>query len=767
MTDKALLLCLAMLGVSTQADAQAWRDLSPDTSNLHATQHNGASGGRVNGVAGARDKSAFYAATEFGGLYRSNDSGKTWKFLPSHLPFATWRVAVDPADANKVYATSFYDGRVNSLAGLNVSRDGGATWTHPASAAANTSLCERPTKATNPSAFGIAIDPDRSRHVIVGTNCGLDETNDAGATWTPLYPHVGKGADDVWSVVIHDGGVIDACGDDGHMRTTDGGRNWTTRDSVPLPSGRCSIAVAPRNGNLLVAVVGEDLFESIDGGNTWALLLSPEVDFGGRVPVVATNARSDSSFDLWYGDIQLWRASCRPARPDDPGPRCPAGGWESDGYWAGAHEDIGQVLFDPAAPVDACPLLLGTDGGIELNIKHENPFCHDPAWRQPDKTPHALWVRGMRVVVPLNAIPKDATHHLYFGTQDNGSFGTTNAAAARPTWLNLDPADVGDVLADSVRVMNTVCCYGAEGKRLFRRSLEMLGSIAVDSLLPLPLLGNDGVVAQFSRTGYAILTDSGVFITHDITTPKVQWRPMKWPKGSPPSRGAVTVSDSAGVPVLFVQAGKFDGRSPDRVWRLVPVDSGIWREITPPKKRGGFGLFAADRWNSERLFASHVRAGADPEMIASSDGGMSWKAVPALDTCMTRNGTFRYQNEAGPTGIGGGRTGLDGYGQPTIVVFDPYDRSIILAGAVDAGIFISRDSGATWTAVTDPFHPESSGIRNIPRPRIAQFIHEASSIHIYVGTQGRGVWRLQIPLTAPSVPTGLQCAPSSVMPPPA
>ena len=47
---------------------------------------------------------------------------------------ACWDVEVDPSNSNRVFATSFYDGRVNSLAGINVSTNGGTTWTHPATA---------------------------------------------------------------------------------------------------------------------------------------------------------------------------------------------------------------------------------------------------------------------------------------------------------------------------------------------------------------------------------------------------------------------------------------------------------------------------------------------------------------------------------------------------------------------------------------------------------------------------------------------------------
>src|SRR5262245_31495151 len=86
-------------------------DVNPDSSTLDATDPDGASGGRVNGLgAVAFDNDVFYAATEWGGLYKTVDQGRHWLRLPRHLPNVTWDVEVDHDDPDKVYATSFYDG---------------------------------------------------------------------------------------------------------------------------------------------------------------------------------------------------------------------------------------------------------------------------------------------------------------------------------------------------------------------------------------------------------------------------------------------------------------------------------------------------------------------------------------------------------------------------------------------------------------------------------------------------------------------------------
>ena len=117
----------------------AIRDVNPSRSTN--TDPDGASGGRVNALGRATNGSAFYAASEWGGLYKSIDSGQTWAHLDGHVPTVTWDVEVSRVNAQRVYATSLYDGRVSSIAGINVSNDGGVTWTHPATATPAAGFC--------------------------------------------------------------------------------------------------------------------------------------------------------------------------------------------------------------------------------------------------------------------------------------------------------------------------------------------------------------------------------------------------------------------------------------------------------------------------------------------------------------------------------------------------------------------------------------------------------------------------------------------------
>jgi hypothetical protein len=722
-------------------------DISPDQSSLDATDPDGASGGRVNGLGSDSSGSSFYLASEWGGLFKSTDNGLTWSHLDGHLPTVAWDVAVDPSDSNRVYATSFYDGQVASSAGINVSNDGGTTWTHPPSATPPDGFCANPARRTEPSAFGISIDPDTPQKVYVGTNCGLAVSTDSGATWTYFDPTPGDPADNIWDVVVHDGGIIDLCGDDGHQRSTDGGTTWTTSIGAGLPSGRCSLAVSPDEPYVLFAVVGTTIRESDDGGATWpTILTNPRAQ--GRIPFVATNKRAGSSFDLWFGDVQLHRATCTTPSPANSGgaARCPTNTWVGPfTRGAGGHDDVGDILFDPNSTTDACPILFSSDGGVYYNTLTSTPGCQSPAWEQPTITPHALWLFAMAGRDVVGAEPED----LYFGVQDNGSFVTSDAGANNPTWTNQECCDSFDFIADATNVLYTVCCWGGgRANRLFLRGPGLAGGgpIGNNSYPPgnLPGWRAIDIIDQFGPNQYVVVTTQGVFFTNNVGANPIVWNAL----GAPPVGVCnVRATVAGGTATFFIQVGNCNEAFPNvprAIWRFVGTNpAGIWQQVNPPGGTGGFGVYGVDAGNPNRIIAAHLQANANPAMVLTTDGGANWINLTALDTLMTGDGVFNYRNTRGPTNF----TSVNGYPQPTLVAFDPQNTDLIVAGGADSGIFLSRDGGTNWTLVTDPTSPAESGKPHIPRPEFAYFDHEPTSlsevlVNIYIGTKGRGVWRL-------------------------
>jgi uncharacterized repeat protein (TIGR01451 family) len=757
---------IGLLLVVTAASAQiTFEDINPDQSTLDPVNPNGASGGRVNGLASVPgNNQIYYAASEWGGLYKSTDGGLTWIRLNRHLPVATWDVAVDLGNVNRVYATSFYDGRVAPISGIQVSNDAGATWTHPLTAHPDPALegtandntpepgfnCSN-ARRTEPSAFGIGIRPDASNNVFIGTNCGVAISNDSGATWRFVDPTPMTPASDVWDVVIQAGGptgqgIVDICGDDGHRRSTDGGNTWTA--SAGLPGGRCSIAVSPDESYVLfVAAADNNLYES-DDAVTWTNKGNP-AGAQGRIPFVAANQRQGTAFDLWFGDIGLARAGCTtPAVPAPGGAnRCPTApaGWVAAG--AGAHADAGALVFDtaPAAAGDACPRIYSNDGGVYFNTVGASPGCHAPTWEQPNVTPHALWLFTMSGANRAG----DAGEDLYFGTQDNGSFGAIDAGEPLPTWNNADCCDVFDVSADPNRVVYTVCCFTIPpANRLFVRGPNFAGGGEIPNYPPgtLPGFTFPDIVARFGDRQYALVTTQGTFITNDITVNPIVWTELGAATDPGPCAVQAAVDSVSGTPTFYVQVG-CNPASGNQVWMFVGTGAGSWTRIDNNDGLvGGFGIFAVDPNNPNRLYASNL-APTGPQMVSSNDGGLTWDNNPELDGFMTGGGFFQYRNQRGPTENVGAGFGMPfgGYSQPTLLAFDPENPDIVVAGGADSGVFLSTNGGVNWLLLTDPFDSGNSGVPHLPRPRYAYFDHEpAGVLKLYIGTEGRGVWRITI-----------------------
>ena len=761
LTCMALVAAFGFAAFGTSASAQiVITDINPDQSNF--TSPLGASGGRVNGLATTPgDPDVYYAASEYGGLYKSTDvltNGGQWFRLEDHLPMLTIDVEVSP-DGSTLYATSLYDGRIESLSGINVSHDGGQNWQKPPSAVPPDGLCADPAVYDTPWAMGIAVDPEAPAAAFIGTNCGLAISLDHGASWTFVNPFAPDPAGRIWDVVVHHGGIIDVCGQVGHARSTDGGASWVIG---PLPLGsRCSIAASPHEEDVLLSVSGTTLYESDDGGATWTNMGTPGGRRQGRIPFVETNDRGDDEFDLWFGDVSLYRGECT-SNPPGGGLRCPPGnqvaqsppppGWAGPFTGsAGAHSDVGTVVFDTMASENACPTLFSSDGGVYYNMDDNQDTCHSPQWDQPAVTPHATFLWTLDGYNPAGSDNLD----LYFGLQDDGAFGTTDGGTAKPTWNNSDGADVFDVVAGQSTVLYTWCC----GRRLYRRGAGLIGGGQV----PQQSWPPGGLMAQFRNldaidrygpdsyvsvtanctvgTGGCASADGGLFITDDVTVDPIAWTELGDDTEPSTNMCAVKTARHSGLgpPVFYVLAGSCRPGSQNQLWRFAGTDAdGVWQRIDTNLADGGIGIFDVDPNNPDRLYASNISSD-DPRMVFSNDGGQTWEGDVNLDLMMTGEGLYSWQT------IGNVGTSITARTvQPSLVAFDPEDSDIIVAGGINSGVFVSADAGLSWLLVTDPHSPAQSGIPHIPRPIYAYFDHDpAGRVDIYVGTRGKGVMRIE------------------------
>ena len=130
--------------------------------NPNANADFGGGGGGGGGGRGGRGGTPRPPNPDGSGVYRSDDSGKTWNFISNcnERPMYFSQIRVDPADVNKIF-TGGNPGRI--------SHDGGKTWTSMT--------------GSHTDYHAIWINPKDPRQVWIGHDGGFDSSNDGGVTW--------------------------------------------------------------------------------------------------------------------------------------------------------------------------------------------------------------------------------------------------------------------------------------------------------------------------------------------------------------------------------------------------------------------------------------------------------------------------------------------------------------------------------------------------------------------------------------------------------
>lgn len=476
-----LSFCVAALFLIAGPNASQAQDIvnvSPTTTD--DSRSNSATGGRIHNLAmDPNNPQVLYAASEWGGVFKSTDRGLNWKHLWAHEPLAAWDVAVAPTANSQLLVTSLFDGRTVPETGVQLSDDQGETSfnqsagiNHPAGA------CLIGGRQGETSGFGIGVDPANANHIIIGTNCGIAESFDGGRNFAYIDPTPATlGSNSFYDVIIHNGGIVDICGQEGVFRRPAPTAGLPSPTFVPLalpvvpgPAGfpvvgLCTLAVSPVNPNTLFVANIAGVFESRNGGAAWQSFY-PNPDGQGRMINIATNSRGGNQFDLWFGDINLYRRACADTAGAGGGPNCnppPAGapplaGWINvTGTGTGAaHVDAGEVLFDNSVAVNACPVAYANDGGVYINQLTTSPGCQTPRWARPAVSPTALWVDHLAGVVRS----EDNREGIFIALQDNGQFVTEDANRTDPTWTSANVGDVPEVEAAADLTVTTLGFFG-------------------------------------------------------------------------------------------------------------------------------------------------------------------------------------------------------------------------------------------------------------------------------------------------------------------
>ncbi len=278
-------------------------------------------GGRTHAVAGVPGQPhVFYVGATDGGVWRSDDAGRTWQPIFDGEPTQSIGViAVAPSDPRVIYVASGEGLRRPDLSvgnGIYRSADGGGSWTHVG-------------LTDGPQIADLAVDPRDPQRLFAavlghpyGPNPerGIYRSADGGASWERvLYRDADTGGSAVaidpreprvvyaalWQSRLgpwEDKNEFEGTGG-GLFKSTDGGTTWRAlKAGLPANLSQINIAIAASDPKRLYATVGTNdpgdyssakglgVFRSDDAGESWVRITQdprPALRVGGGdLPVV-------------------------------------------------------------------------------------------------------------------------------------------------------------------------------------------------------------------------------------------------------------------------------------------------------------------------------------------------------------------------------------------------------------------------------------------------------------------------------------------------
>ncbi|MGH9442006.1 MAG: WD40/YVTN/BNR-like repeat-containing protein, partial [Thermoanaerobaculia bacterium] len=256
----------------------------------------GPPGNRVSAVVGVPgDSNVYYVGAASGGVWKSIDGGTEWKPIFDKMPAQSiGSIAIAPSDHSIVWVgtgETFIRSNVSIGNGVYKSTDSGKTWKHmgleKTGRIGRTIIDPRDPNVVYAAALGTCYGPQPER--------GVYRTRDGGKSWERvLFVDENTGASDLtmdptdsrtlfagtWQIDIKTWGRKSGGPGSGVFVTHDGGTKWkrlTEDDGLPgSPLGKIAVAVAPNDSNRVYALIetGDkgSLWRSDDGGKKWSLV---------------------------------------------------------------------------------------------------------------------------------------------------------------------------------------------------------------------------------------------------------------------------------------------------------------------------------------------------------------------------------------------------------------------------------------------------------------------------------------------------------------
>ncbi len=156
--------------------------------------------------------------------------------------------------------------------------------------------------------LGLVVSPSNPDVMYQYWGSSMRRSSDAGATWSAATLPISVGAFVVDPVDAKT--LYIAQSPDGLFKSVNGGDTWAAvGNGIAAGGGIVSVAIAPSNHNLLIAIDRSGLYRSTDGAASWTPVILPQGVAIYRVIFDPLDARRVYGSGVGNGTGQLWRST--------------------------------------------------------------------------------------------------------------------------------------------------------------------------------------------------------------------------------------------------------------------------------------------------------------------------------------------------------------------------------------------------------------------------------------------------------------------------
>lgn len=669
-------------------------------------------GGRTrSGVGVPGQPNVFYIGVCNGGVWKTNDFGRTWKPIFDDQPTGSiGAIAVAPSDPNVIYVGSGEGLQRPDLStgdGVYRSIDAGKTWKH---------LGLRDGQQIP----AIAVDPRNPNRLFVavlghpyGPNPerGIFRSIDGGQSFQKvLYKDENTGGNDV---------VIDPSNPDivyanlwearqgpwengswsgtagGLFKSTDGGTTWTqlVKDMGVI---QANLTISPSNPRILYAAIASGrtvgLYRTDDAGEHWTRTTTDPRPAGriggGDLPVPRVDPKNPDV--LYVASTVTWKSS------------------DGGKTWFGLRgapggDDYQHIWINPNDPKI---ILIVSDQGAIITVNGGETWS---SWyNQP--------TAQMYHVTADNAFP----YRLCSGQQESGSACIASRGNdGQITFHDWHPAGIEEYGYAAPDPLDPDIVYGGKVTRFDRRTGQVANvapkltrSADYRSLRTAPLLFSpvDPHVLYFGANTMWKTRDGGnnwTQISPDLSRktweiPANVGKYKSEASAQPSQRGVIYTIAPSPLDINRIWAGTDDGLI------QVTADGGAhWNNVTPPQLApfAKVSIIDAGHFDKNTAYAAINTLRLDdmrPHLLRTHDGGNTWTEIV----------------EGIPNGA------------PTDVVREDPKRKGLLYAGTEREVYVSFDDGDHWQSLR----------QNMPASSIRDLIVKDDDL--VAATHGRGFWIL-------------------------